>query len=108
VELDVDSQPVIFLSHSIGSAENFESRGQINIRSLKTGSVAMQSTGTVDTEALQVLNVSLLCKVWSLTQFVFQKTAAENDFYHLEAIVKTPVGDRVFRTSTRAVNMIIN
>nr|CAG4642217.1 EOG090X0JXR [Eurycercus lamellatus] len=82
-ELDFDASSVIFLSHSLGSLQPFESRGQINVRSLKTGSVSVQQ----DTNA----------------SFKDLKSAAEaNEFYHLEALVKYNGIERTFLSSTKA------
>ena len=44
----------VFLSHSIGSYGEFENRGQINVRSLETGSLSLQQTGTIDINELEV------------------------------------------------------
>jgi len=47
-DVDVDSSSVILLSHSLGSTHTYESRGQINIRSLKTGSLTVQQDSSFE------------------------------------------------------------
>nr|CAG4635209.1 EOG090X0JXR [Alona affinis] len=82
-DLDFDASSVILLSHSLGSSHQMEPRGQINVRSLKMGSVSIQQDSTL---ALKEL-----------------KAAAEtNEFYHVEALVKYNGIERSFLTSTKA------
>nr|CAG4637522.1 EOG090X0JXR [Ceriodaphnia reticulata]SVE73328.1 EOG090X0JXR [Ceriodaphnia reticulata] len=81
-ELDSDASSVILLSHTLGSRA-FESRGQINVKSLKSGSVNIQQDSSYD--------------------FKDYRDAAEaNEFYHLEASVKYNGIERTFLTSTKA------
>ena len=55
VDLDVDSQPVIQLRHSVRGADQLEPRGQINVRSMKTGSVTIQNLNIIDHDDLKVV-----------------------------------------------------
>merc|ERR1712071_319813 len=86
VELDSDAPSVIQLSHSLGSVRKLEPRGQINVRSLKTGSLSVQQDLSIDLRSLQ-------------------EASELNEFYHLEALVKTNGVERTFLTSTKAVTM---
>nr|SVE75529.1 EOG090X0JXR [Daphnia dolichocephala] len=81
-ELEPDSSSVIQLSHSLGS-QTFGSRGQINVRSLKSGSVSIQQDSSYD---------------WK----DYKEAAEANEFYHLEALVKYNGIERTFLTSTKA------
>nr|CAG4649021.1 EOG090X0JXR [Polyphemus pediculus] len=71
------------MSHSLGSNQELELRGQINVRSLKTGSLTVQQDSTIDLKELKV-------------------AADANEFYHLEATVKTNNIERIYLTSTKA------
>ncbi|XP_046639262.1 ER membrane protein complex subunit 10-like [Daphnia pulicaria] len=81
-ELETDASSVIYLSHSLGSRA-LESRGQINVKSLKSGSVNIQQDSSYD---------------WK----DYREAAEANDFYHLEALVKYNGIERTFLTSTKA------
>jgi len=85
VELDSDSPSVIQLTHSFGSTKESEPRGQINVRSLRSGSLSVQQDSVFDLDSLQ-------------------HAATANELYHLEATVKTNNVERTFLTSTKAVN----
>nr|CAG4643644.1 EOG090X0JXR [Ilyocryptus agilis] len=82
-ELDSDASSVIFLSHSFGY-HPMEIRGQINIRSLKSGSVTIQQ----DSSTLEYKD--------------FKAAAKVGEFYHLQATVKYNGIERQFLTSTKA------
>nr|SVE80522.1 EOG090X0JXR [Daphnia magna]SVE83447.1 EOG090X0JXR [Daphnia magna] len=81
-ELESDASSVIQLSHSLGS-QPFETRGQINVRSLKSGSVNIQQDSSYD---------------WK----DYKEAGEANEFYHLEAFVKYNGIERTFLTSTKA------
>nr|SVE89035.1 EOG090X0JXR [Daphnia sinensis] len=81
-ELESDASSVVQLSHSLGSRP-FEPRGQINVRSLKSGSVNIQQDSSYD---------------WK----DYKEAAEANEFYHLEAFVKYNGIERTFLTSTKA------
>nr|CAG4651503.1 EOG090X0JXR [Simocephalus serrulatus]SVE94639.1 EOG090X0JXR [Simocephalus serrulatus] len=81
-ELESDASSVILLSHSLGSRAQ-ESRGQINVRSLKNGLVNIQQDSSYNLKD-------------------YREAAENNEFYHLEAAVKYNGVERTFLTSTKA------
>merc|ERR1712071_639247 len=83
VELDSDAPSVIQLTHSFGTAGEFEPRGQINVRSLRSGSFSVQQDSFFELKGLQ-------------------DAAEADELYHLEAVVKTNNIERTFLTSTKA------
>nr|CAG4636687.1 EOG090X0JXR [Eubosmina coregoni]SVE70196.1 EOG090X0JXR [Eubosmina coregoni] len=82
-DIDYDSSSVVVLSHSLGSTNSFEPRGQISVRSLKSGSLNIQQDSSFELKDI--------------------KAAVDaNEFYHLEALVKHNGMERTFLTSTKA------
>ena len=47
-DIDYDSSSVVVLSHSLGSTNSFEPRGQISVRSLKSGSLNIQQDSSFE------------------------------------------------------------
>nr|CAG4649856.1 EOG090X0JXR [Scapholeberis mucronata]SVE94016.1 EOG090X0JXR [Scapholeberis mucronata] len=81
-ELESDVSSVILLSHSLGE-KTLETRGQINVRSLKSGLVNIVQDSSFTTQD-------------------FKEAAEANEFYHLEAVVRYNGVERTFLTSTKA------
>nr|CAG4641374.1 EOG090X0JXR [Eulimnadia texana] len=84
-EVDFDGQAVITLSHTFGKRDDFTQRGQINIRSLRTGQSQVTSDPLSDDD-IQAL-----------------KDAAETgQFYRIKADVHSQDQHRTFISSTKA------
>nr|CAG4646729.1 EOG090X0JXR [Macrothrix elegans] len=86
VELDSDASSVIYLSHSLGSPSKWEPRGQINIRSLRSGTIGSSS----------------IQQDFPFTYEQLKAAAEADEFYHLEAVVKYNGVEKTFLTSTKA------
>ena len=54
-DIDYDSSSVVVLSHSLGSTNSFEPRGQISVRSLKSGSLNIQQDSSFELKDIKVL-----------------------------------------------------
>nr|CAG4638870.1 EOG090X0JXR [Cyclestheria hislopi] len=82
-KIDFDGQATLSLYHSIGLLQNFQPRGQISIRSLKTGAVTVQQNPIMDTDALK-------------------RAANSDDFYQLKVISRSQEIEKSFLVSTKA------
>lgn len=106
--METDASSVIYLSHSLGSRA-LESRGQINVKSLKSGSVNIQQDSSYDWKDYRVMQLKIyFALIYGNFYGILQEAAEANDFYHLEALVKYNGIERTFLTSTKAVGICIN